>query len=420
MSDDASQGQQAEIRRLKPLRQNHDYILLWSGQMVSTLGSGVSQLAFPLLILAITHSPAQAGFAGFLYSLPYVILSLPAGALVDRWDRKRVMILCDMGRALNAASIPLAAALWHLTIQQLFITTTIEGTLFTFFNIAEVACLPRVVPKEQIPAAAAQNEGGSIATSLIAPSIGGLLYQFSRTVPFVLDAVSYAVSVFSLTFIKTEFQGERSARTGTLRADIMEGIAWLWRQPLIRFMAFLTGGLNFCNSATGLVLIVVAKNQHAPAAAIGIIFSIGSVGGILGAMIAPRIQKRYSFGRVITLCVWAEAILWPLYAVAPNIVALGVVAACLFFLGPIYNAVQFGYRVSIIPDALQGRVNSAFRLLAFGFIPLGTALSGILLQSVGTTSTILIFSVVALALALASTINRNIRNAGAITQPQAV
>jgi MFS family permease len=222
-----------------------------------------------------------------------------------------------------------------------------------------------------------------------------------------------------LTFIKTDFQEERSTRTGSLRAEIVEGIVWLWRKPLIRFMAFLTGGLNLSNSAMGLILIVVARNQHAPAAAIGIIFSIGSVGGILGAIIAPRIQRRYGFGRVITTCVWAEAILWPLYAVAPNIVALGVITAGLFFTGPIYNAVQFGYRVSIIPDALQGRVNSAFRLLAFGFMPLGAALSGILLQSVGATATILIFSAVTLLLALAATINSGVRNARPVTQPQA-
>src|SRR6266700_3059305 len=144
-------------RRPKTLWLNRDYMLLWSGQMVSNVGTQVAQLAFPLLILALTGSPAQAGFAGALRALPYVFFSLPAGALIDRWDRKRVMIICDAGRALSMASIPVALAIGHLTIIQLYLVSTIEGTLFVFFNIAEVACLPNVVAKEQLPAATAQN-----------------------------------------------------------------------------------------------------------------------------------------------------------------------------------------------------------------------------------------------------------------------
>src|SRR5947199_4279456 len=120
-------------------------MLLWSGQIVSNIGTQVSQLAFPLLILALTGSAAQAGFAGALTTLPYVIFSLPAGALIDRWDRKRVMILCDAGRAVAMASIPVALALNSLTIWQIYLVATIEGTLFVFFNIAEVSALPRVV-----------------------------------------------------------------------------------------------------------------------------------------------------------------------------------------------------------------------------------------------------------------------------------
>src|SRR5437879_10773591 len=142
----------------KSLWLNLDYMLLWSGQLVSNVGTQVSTLAFPLLILALTNSPAQAGFAGALRAFPYLIFSLPAGALIDRWDRKRVMILCDMGRALTVTTI--AAALWLdvLTVWQIYAAAFIEGSFFVFFNIAEVAALPRVVPKDQLPQAAAQNE----------------------------------------------------------------------------------------------------------------------------------------------------------------------------------------------------------------------------------------------------------------------
>jgi predicted MFS family arabinose efflux permease len=382
----------------RPLWRNRDYMLLWSGQLVSTLGTGVSQLAFPLLMLALTRSPAQAGLLGAVEALPYIIFSLPAGALVDRWNRKRVMVICDTGRAVSMASIPVVAVFWHL----------------------EVACLPRVVPREQLPNATAQNEGGAIAAYLIAPSLGGFLYQsIGKSIPFLVDAVSYAASVVSLLFIRTAFQEERTAPPRALWVEITEGLRWLWNQPLIRFMAFLTGGLNFGNAGVGLILIVLAQHQHAAPATVGIIFSVGSVGGILGSILAPRIQKRYRFGQVIISMVWIEALLWPLFAIAPSPLLLGVIAAGQWITGPIYNAVQFSYRLALIPDALQGRVNSAFRLLSVGFQPLGAALSGVMLQSIGAPFTVLVFSACTAALALLATVNAHVRNARPIAAAHA-
>jgi len=412
-ADRLEAGSTVTIPAARPmsLLRNRDYMLLWLGQLVSSMGSGVSGMAFPLLILAITRSPADAGLAGLLRTLPYLFLSLPAGALIDRWDRKRVMILCDSIRALNAASIPIAFAIGRLSLAQLYVTTTIEGTCFVFFNIAEVACLPKVVSKAQIPAASSQNQAGEITAGLVAPPLGGALFQVARNVPFLLDAVSYAASVGSLFLIRTQFQGERSQTPRALRAEIAEGVRWLWGQPLIRFMAFLTGGLNFTTAGLDLMLIVIARQQHAPAAAIGAIFSIGSLGGLAGAMTAPWFQKRFRFGSVIIVTIWIQALVFPLFAAAPNVVFLGVVMAVLFVTGPIYNAVQFSYRLSIIPDELQGRVNSSFRLIAFGFMPVGTAASGIMLQALGPDSTVLAFSVVTISLAVAATLNSHVRQA---------
>lgn len=402
---------------LPPLWRNRDYMLLWTGQLVSQLGSGVSSIAYPLLILALTHSPAKAGFTAALATVPYLIFSLPAGALIDRWNRKTVMILCDAGRGLALGSIPVAALLGHLTVTQLYITATIEGSLFVFFNIAEVACLPRVVPKEQIPSASAQNEGGGIATALISPPLGGILFALAHTVPFLVDAVSYIASVVSLRFIATEFQGERTAERRSLRVEIMEGVSWLWRQKLIRYMSVLTGGLNFANSGSFLIVVVIAQHQGASAPVIGVIFSIASVGGVAGALLAPRIQRRFGFGQIIVSTTWVPALLFPLLAVAPNSLLLGLILAVMFLMGPIYNAVQFGYRLQIIPDELQGRVNSAFRLVAFGFQPLGAALSGILLGSLGAGRTVAVFSVVVLALAVMTTANGNVRRARPVVAP---
>jgi predicted MFS family arabinose efflux permease len=404
----------APAKRLPPVWRNRDYMLLWSGQVVSTLGSGISGIVFPLLILALTNSPQAAGIAGALASLPYLIFSLPVGALIDRWDRKRVMMLCDAGRALSLASIPVAMAFGVLTVWQLYANAFIEGTLFVFFNIAEVAALSRVVVKEQLPDASAQNEASFALAGIVAPSVGTVLYKVvGQMVPFVFDAVSYTISVFSLALIRTPFQGERAA-AGTERhllQEIREGLAWLWNQPLIRYIAVLTGGLNFSSAGSFLIIIVLAQAKGADEALIGTIFSIGSIGGIAGALLGGRIQRRFRFGHVIIGTVWIQALLFPLYAVAPDVLLLGVISALIFVTGPIYNVVQFSYRISIIPDALQGRVNSTFRLVAFGFQPLGAALSGVLIEQVGVCWALGLFAAVQIGLAVMTTLSGQVRNA---------
>src|SRR5579872_481938 len=400
------------------LWRNRDYMLLWSGQMVSNMGSQVSQLAFPLFILLLTHSPVQAGLAGALRALPYLIFSLPAGALIDRWDRKRVMILCDTGRALALGSIPVALAFGILTVAQLFIVSFIEGALFVFFNIAEVACLPRVVLKEQLPAANAQNLATEGITTLVGPPLSGVLYSIAYTLPFLADAISYIISVLSLFFIRTKFQEERVATRRSLWVEIKEGLSWLWHQPIIRFMAILTGGNNLFSAGFVLVIIVLAQHMHASPFTIGLIFAIGGIGGIVGAIIAPPLQKRFSFGQVIIGTSWLFGLFTLLYVFAPNPLILGIITALIFISGPAYNVVSVSYRLMLIPDELQGRVNSAFRLIAFCGQPLGLAVTGVLLQSINAIPTVLIMATGLLALALMATLNRHVRNAPAIAEIQ--
>lgn len=400
------------------LWRNRDYMLLWSGQVISSIGTQVSQLAFPLLILALTRSPAQAGFAGALRALPYIIFSLPAGALIDRWDRKRVMIICDIGRALSMASIPFALAIGQLTVLQLFIVSTIEGTLFVFFNIAEAACLPRVVSREQLPAATAQNMATDGINNLIGPPLGGILFSLGSVLPFLADAISYTVSVISLFFIKTNFQEKRVVAPRKLRHEIGEGLHWLWHHPLIRFMALLTGGNNLISSGYILIVIVLAQSMHASAFIIGLIFAFGGIGGILGALAATAIQRRLSFGQAIIGTSWIFALSMPFYIIAPNPLVLGILTAAAFIAGPVYNVVQFSYRSAIIPDELQGRVNSVFRLIAFGGQPLGLALTGLLIQYIGIVPTIIIDSIVMILLALAATVNKHVREAKPLAQAE--
>ncbi|GHO62306.1 hypothetical protein KSC_011980 [Ktedonobacter sp. SOSP1-52] len=274
------------------LWRNRDFMLLWSGQAFSSLGTTVTQTAYPLLVWDLSHSAALVGLVGGLGTLPYIFLSLIVGALIDRWDRKRLMIVCDTGRAINLVSVLVVMWLGRLTVAQICANTLIEGTFYVFFNLAEVSCLPQVVSKEQIPLATSQNEATTGTTVLVGPALGGALYTLSQSVPFLADAISYVISVITLSFIKVPFQGKRQeGQQRKLLAEIREGLAWLWHQPLIRYIAFLTGGCNFIGAGLLPVLLVLVKQQHGSSLAYGTILTIGGVGAIIGSCWAHQFRS---------------------------------------------------------------------------------------------------------------------------------
>jgi len=396
-------------------------MLLWGAQIVSTFGSAASSIVYPLLILALTSSPSAAGIAAALRVAPYLVFCIPVGALIDRWDRKRVMIVCDLGRLIAVSCIPLAIWLDALALWQIYLVCLVEGSFFVFFNIAEVAALPRVVPLEQLPTATAQNQAAFNAAQVAGPSIGTLLFQtLGRSAPFVFDAMSYLASAVSLAWIRSPLRQEAPPPPGKLGAQIAEGLRWLWSRPLIRTMAFITGGINFIYAATPLIMIVLGKQLGASDVDIGLMFSIGGVGGVLGSLMGGRVQRRFSFGQVIVFIVWAQAILFPLYLLVPSVFLLGAVYALIYMLAPVYNVVQFSYRVALIPDALQGRVNSVFRLLAHGFNPLGAAACGVLLEHAGALWTVVLFGASYLMLAVLTTFSRDVRHAPPLHAAQAL
>jgi MFS family permease len=399
-----------------PLWRNRDFLLLLSGQGISSIGTQVTQFAFPLLILALTHSPAQTGLITALRGLPYALLSLPAGALVDRWNRKLVMILCDTGRAIALASIPLAFAFGWLNIIQLYLVSLIEGTLFVFFQMAEAATLPHVVAKDQLSTATGQNEVLASSSVMIGPAFGGVLYTFSSIVPFLADAISYTFSVCSLLFIRAQFQEKRSAVPQKLWIEVREGLTWIWHQQLIFFTALVTGGLILSSIGYTLIVIVMAQSQHASSFTIGIIFASGGAGSVVGALLASSIQKRLGFARLMIGATWFWALSWLLFAFAYNPLLLGIANGLGYTIVPIYMVSQFSYRLALIPDHLLGRVNSVFRLIAFGTQPIGLALTGLLLQTLGPIPTVLVLFMPQLALAIAVTLNKYVRHAPSIEE----
>jgi hypothetical protein len=367
---------------------NRDYMLLWGGQALSDIGGAISGLAFPLLVLAVTHSPAQAGFVAAFRAVPAPLFNLFAGVIVDRWNRKQVMLICDIGRALSLASIPIAFALGHLTIWQLYITAFLEGTLMIVFELAKTAATPQVVTHEQLSTAVAQDELVEGTTSLLGPSLSGVLYSLGAMFPFITDVISYLVSIVTLSLIRTPFQQQRGATRGHVLAEIAEGVRWIWHQPFILAMTLLMGAGAFVLSGSTLIIIILAQRQHASAAVIGLIFTAGGIGAILGSILAPRLEHLLTVGHSILLTRWYLALSWPLLALAPFPLVLSAVEFGAGFMDPIEDVAYFSHRQKLIPDEWKGRVLSACRILPGTMRPLGLALTGILIQHIGVFTTI--------------------------------
>lgn len=372
----------------KSLWRNRHYLLLWCGQALSEIGGALSDLAYPLLILSITHSAAQAGFVAALGAVPAVLFGLPAGALVDRWNRRWVMLVCDAGRAVALASIPFAYAFGRLTIWQLYIAAFIEGALMIVFNLAKTAATPQLVPPAQLPAAVALEESVEGVTTLCGPPLSGVLYTLGAMFPFLADALSYVISCATLLLIRAPFQQERIQTHRRLGAEIAEGVLWIWRQPFILTMTLLMGAGAFALSGETLTVILLAQRAQISAVGIGLIFAVGGVGAILGSLLAPRLTQRLTVGQSVLLTRWYFALCWPLYALAPFPSMLGALQFGSGFVDPIEDVPYFSHRLKLIPAELQGRVISVCRLVPGVMRPLGLALTGILIQQIGVFTTI--------------------------------
>jgi MFS family permease len=382
------------------LFRNRDYVSLVTVQGVSVLGNQVMSIAMPLLTLALTDSPAHAGMVVALGAVPYVMFSLPAGALVDRWNRRNVLAVCNAVRAAVILWVPFAYATGILTVAHLYALSLIFGTAFVFFNIAELAALPQMVEKADLPKAGSVNAVTESTAGLVGPGLGGLLVGLGRTpvaggvLAFLVAGVAYAVSVLSLLAIRRPLPSEREPdTTRSVRRDIGAGLRFLWQHRTIRRIAVISACLNLLFSPAYLAVIVLARDElHASGAVIGLIFSLGGGAGILGGLLAPRISRRVPFDRVIvgSLVVWAAAMpLLPL-AWTPAVVIAGWVLVTL--ISPVYDVTQLSYRLSLILDELQGRVNSTFRFIAWGLRPVAIGIGGLAVAALGSRPTLWIIA----------------------------
>ena len=222
---------------------------------------------------------------------------------------------------------------------------------------------------------------------------------------FLADAISYTASVVSLLFIKKQFQGERVVPTQKLWTEILEGTSWLWRHPILRFLALLHSILIFCCVGYTLVVLVFAQEQHASKITIGLIFAAGGLGSIIGALMIRPLTHRFSFEQRLVWATWIWAITWLCFLIAPNPLILGIVMTASFIIVPIHSVTLYNYRLTHIPDHLQGRVNSMYRIALVGSQLLGLLVTGLLLQLVGPIYTVLILFVPQVVMAIATQVN---------------
>lgn len=366
---------------------------------MSSLGSQVSNVAYPLLVLAVTGSPSKAGIVGFAHNVPIAALALPAGELADRLNRKHLMVACDGGRLLALAAIPIALAAGSVPFALIVAVAFVDGVGFVITYVAERGALRKLVAPEQLGYAVAVNESRTFAAMLAGPPLGGVLFGLGRAIPFVVDAFSYAVSAISLLLIRSDLQDPRTERTSR---DLRQGLRWIWERPFFRGAALLFAGSNPIFTGIYLLVVVIARDHGASSSLVGLMLGIAAAGGLAGALIAPALQRRLTARSVLIAETWIIAAALPWLLVAHSAILLGVIVAAAELVTPVTNAIVVSLRVAAAPDALQGRVQAASTLISFSAGWAGPLAVGVLLQHAGTTATVLVLTGWALLLALAA------------------
>lgn len=398
-----------------PLSRNRDFQLLWTGQLVSTFGGWLSAVAMPLLLLDVTGSPFIAGFSRFAATLPLLVFFLPAGVAADRYDRRTTMIATEATRLVVIASVALAVVTGAVFVVHLIAAVFLMGVCATFFNVAEIASIPRIVPAAQRQQALAQNGMRFYVGLIVGQTAAGVLYAVGRAVPFVVDAVSYIASLVSILLIRTPLQ-EPSAVAR--RAPVREGLTWLWANDLLRTTMLLAAGNNFVVNSLYLVVIVLAQRDlHASSAEIGVMLASIGVSGVLGSIAAPHIAPLLTFRQVMVLTFGLKAALIPVLLVLPNAYAVGVVLGAMFFADATCGSVVGARQMSLIPDNLQGRVNGAMQLVSLGPVPIGALAAGASLEAIGAGATVLALGGLMLATTLACLASRTIASASSPEPP---
>ncbi|MET7451988.1 MFS transporter [Streptomyces sp. NPDC005574] len=372
-----------------------DFVLLWSGQTVSEMGSAVTQVALPLVaVVVLEASTFQVGLLTAAATLAFALIALPAGALVDRGSKRSIMIVCDVLRLLIIGSVPLAAAFGALTMAQLYVVAVAAGVCTVFFDVSYQSYVPSLVRPDL-----RMDANGKLGTTqafaqLGGPGLGGGLFAaFGAAGAMTADALSYAVSVLSLSGIRTREVPPPARREGeTLRSRIAEGLRFVAGHRILRMVVACTATANlFSGMTSALAMVFLVRVLHVAPALTGLIMAASALGGIAGGVFAGRLARWIGSARII----WVSMLVFS----APQVVAVaawrgwGVLLfplgwAVAYFSGMVYNVAQLSYRQSVTPPELMGRMNAAVRWVVWGTLPLGGVLGGALGTLIGVRPTL--------------------------------
>jgi MFS family permease len=371
---------------------HRDFLKLWSGQSISELGSQVSQLAIPWLAAVGLHaSPLEFSLLGVLGFLPFILFALPAGVWVDRLRRRQILIVGDAARAVLLTLIPVLWAAGVLRIWHLLILQFVVGIFTVFFDVAYQSYLPALVEREHLVDGNSKLQLTVSVAQVAGPSLsGGLIAALTAPYAIVADAVSYVVSTaFMLRMRHRENLPRQDADEPRPKMwpQVKEGLAWVLRSPQLRSVAGCTGSANFFGNIVFAIFVLYAvRSLHLSSVAVGAVFAVGSVGSIIGALVANRLQQGIGVGRAIVVCAAMFSLSSIAYPLAPRSFPLPVLMvgfAIGSFGGVAYNITQVSLRQAITPERLQGRMNAAMRWVVWGVIPLGNLLGGALAETLG-------------------------------------
>jgi MFS family permease len=357
---------------------------------LSNLADGIFQIALPLVALGITREPGAFAAVTLVGRLPWLFFALPAGALADRLDRRRTMVRVDVARALAIAPLAVVVALGREELWMLYAVAFALGVAETLHDTAAQSILPNVVEPERLARANSRLYAVELtANQFVGPPIGGLLAAAALAGALSASAVGYGLAAIALTLLVGRFRPARAAIPPSLRADIAEGVRYLARHRLLRTLAVCVGLSNLASTATIAVLPLYAVSpgpMGLSAAGYGLLLAAFAAGSLIGTFLVEPIEHRLGRHRTMLLATTT----FPMFSLAPALTANVAFVAAAFLVASAlsigWNVITVSLRQRIVPDHLLGRVNAGYRLVAWGTMPIGAALGGLLGQRFGITT----------------------------------
>ncbi|HUJ55128.1 MAG TPA: MFS transporter [Gaiellaceae bacterium] len=391
---------------LVPLRRNRDFLFLQGGQLLSTFGSSMSSIAYPLLALTLTGSAAKTGYVGAVEFAPLVLLAAPAGVLADRFDRRRLMIASDVT---GAAAVGVLAALvlagdarfWHVLV-----VAFVDSTAAVLYRAGSSGAFRAVVPRSQLADAASLSMARMSTVRLTAPPAGGALFGLARGLPFVADAVSYGFSSLSLLLMRTRFQEERDPAA---RTHFREGLAYFWRMPFLRVTIGMIAVSNLAASGAPIAVIILAHRHGLSSAAIGALIALQGVALLAGSTLSPLLRRLVPMRGILLSEFWA-ALVFAAFLAFPSVYVLAAAAALHAFWFPNTDSAMTAYSYLLIPDRLLGRAMAASNTLRALSAPIGPLLAGLLLADTSPRLCVLVLAAPVVVAAAAGTLSSAIRD----------